>query len=194
MTPFTPLPSATSRTLGALVYIHGVAPAMILQPDDEGAIIRECDDLSEGWHPWDRLTDAPAPPLRFTITKNDTGLGAPWDVVGNRPDDYDEGDYLWGHFPTHHDAIQFASYALTEENTRLSPTVSTLTDAVAAALDDRGAHDAARLVRETDPDDDLWNNYLGPMLDELERDYGQCEAHGQHLDRADHDGEACPAG
>lgn len=47
----------------------------------------------------------------------------------------------------------------------------TLVDAVAEALDDRGSHAAANLVRDTDPDDDLWNNYLGPMLDDLEHDY-----------------------
>lgn len=43
--------------------------------------------------------------------------------------------------------------------------------AVAEALDDRGAHRAAQLVRDTDPDDDLWRNYLGPMLDQLQTDY-----------------------
>src|SRR5699024_6464021 len=53
---------------------------------------------------------------------------------------------------------------------------------IAATLDDRGASDAADLVRDTDPDDDLWNDYIGPMLDELEDDYGRCEAHGHHLD------------
>lgn len=47
----------------------------------------------------------------------------------------------------------------------------TLVDAVADALVERGAHAAAQLVRDTDPDDDLWNNYLGPMLDQLEADY-----------------------
>lgn len=47
----------------------------------------------------------------------------------------------------------------------------TLVDAVAEVLDDRGAASAAQLVRDTDPDDDLWNNYFGPMLDSLETDY-----------------------
>lgn len=47
----------------------------------------------------------------------------------------------------------------------------TLITAVVEILDDREAHAAARLVRETDPDDDLWKNYLGPMLDSLEDDY-----------------------
>lgn len=47
----------------------------------------------------------------------------------------------------------------------------TLIDAVADALDGRGATAAAQLVRDTDPEDDLWNNYLGPMLDALEEDY-----------------------
>lgn len=47
----------------------------------------------------------------------------------------------------------------------------TLNDAVAEVLDQRGADKAAQLVRDTDPDDDLWNNYFGPMLDELELDY-----------------------
>lgn len=42
---------------------------------------------------------------------------------------------------------------------------------VAEALDDRGATLAADLVRDTDPDDDLWNCYIGPMLDSIEHDY-----------------------
>lgn len=42
---------------------------------------------------------------------------------------------------------------------------------VAEVLDDRGAHAAAQLVRDTDPDDDLWNNYVGPMIDSVEDDY-----------------------
>lgn len=42
---------------------------------------------------------------------------------------------------------------------------------VAEVLDDRGAHAAAQLVRDTDPDDDLWNNYIGPMIDSIEDDY-----------------------
>ncbi|MGO2150846.1 MAG: hypothetical protein ACTH32_06550 [Microbacterium gubbeenense] len=42
---------------------------------------------------------------------------------------------------------------------------------IAETLDDRGATDAADLVRDTDPDDDLWNNYIGPMLDSIEDDY-----------------------
>lgn len=46
-----------------------------------------------------------------------------------------------------------------------------LIDEVARVLDDRNAHAAAQLVRDTDPDDDLWKNYLGPMLDSLEDDY-----------------------
>lgn len=41
---------------------------------------------------------------------------------------------------------------------------------VAEVLDDRGAHAAAQLVRDTDPDDDLWNNYIGPMIDSIEDD------------------------
>jgi hypothetical protein len=46
-----------------------------------------------------------------------------------------------------------------------------LIECIAEALDDRGAEGAAQLVRDTDPDDDLWNNYVGPMLDEIEADY-----------------------
>lgn len=51
----------------------------------------------------------------------------------------------------------------------------TLVDVVAEVLDDRGSAAAAQLVRDTDPDDDLWNNYLGPMLDSLEDDYTRME-------------------
>jgi len=46
-----------------------------------------------------------------------------------------------------------------------------LVEVVAEALDEREARAAAQLVRDTDPDDDLWNNYLGPMLDSLQEDY-----------------------
>ena len=46
-----------------------------------------------------------------------------------------------------------------------------LTEAVASVLDDRGAHQTAQLVRDTDPDDDLWNNYFSPMIDQIESDY-----------------------
>lgn len=46
-----------------------------------------------------------------------------------------------------------------------------LIECIARALDNRGAKDAAQLVRDTDPDDDLWNNYVGPMLDSIEDDY-----------------------
>lgn len=46
-----------------------------------------------------------------------------------------------------------------------------LVEVISEALDDRGAQQAARLVRDTDPQDDLWNNYLGPILDSLEDDY-----------------------
>lgn len=46
-----------------------------------------------------------------------------------------------------------------------------LIEYIAKALEDRGAEDAAQLVRDTDPDDDLWNNYVGPMLDSIEDDY-----------------------
>lgn len=42
---------------------------------------------------------------------------------------------------------------------------------IAECLDGRGAVAAAALVRDTDPDDDLWNNYIGPMIDSIEDDY-----------------------
>lgn len=44
-------------------------------------------------------------------------------------------------------------------------------DQIAEILDDRGAHAAAQLVRYTDPDGDLWNNYISPMIDSIEDDY-----------------------
>lgn len=49
----------------------------------------------------------------------------------------------------------------------------TLVDAVADAIADRGKPDVAEYIRDTDPDDDLWNNYLGPMLDSLQEDYAK---------------------
>lgn len=53
------------------------------------------------------------------------------------------------------------------ETASLDPLVAAVSDAVAG----RGSAEAARLIRNTDPDDDLWKNYLGPMLDSLEEDY-----------------------
>lgn len=51
-----------------------------------------------------------------------------------------------------------------------------LVTVIAEVLDQRGANAAAELVRQTDPQDDLWNNYLDPMLDELEGDYTRMAA------------------
>ena len=53
---------------------------------------------------------------------------------------------------------------------------SPLIEAVAQVIEDRGSHAAAALIRDADPVDDLWNNYLGPMLDELEADYTKIAA------------------
>lgn len=47
---------------------------------------------------------------------------------------------------------------------------------IAGILDGRGARSAAQLVRDTDPDDDLWNNYIGPMIDSIEDDYTKIAA------------------
>jgi hypothetical protein len=99
------LPPAFQQT-GMLAYLYGREPVAILQPDAEGAVVRELDDNSEGWHPWDRLTATPAPPLRFRIEREPMSVGpewSPWGVFGNRPDA--SGDYLWGHFPTHREAL-----------------------------------------------------------------------------------------
>lgn len=46
---------------------------------------------------------------------------------------------------------------------------------IADVLDARGAAAAAQLVRDTDPDDDLWN-YISPMIDEIEDDYTKMAA------------------
>lgn len=64
------------------------------------------------------------------------------------------------------DMRAFAQIAIEEDRKRRG-----LVEAVAEVLDDRDADAAAQLVRDTDPDDDLWKNYFGPMLDELEADY-----------------------
>lgn len=51
-----------------------------------------------------------------------------------------------------------------------------LVEVIAEAIEQRPGESAARaadLIRDTDPDDDLWNNYIGPMLDSLEDDYGR---------------------
>lgn len=46
--------------------------------------------------------------VRLRVSKNPTDtLGAPWEVTGTVPDEV--GDLMWGHFPTHHEAIYFAT-------------------------------------------------------------------------------------
>lgn len=62
--------------------------------------------------------------------------------------------------------IQFAAAAIEADRAQRG-----IIAQVAEVLDDRGATAAAQLVRDTDPDDDLWNNYIGPMLDSIEDDY-----------------------
>lgn len=47
----------------------------------------------------------------------------------------------------------------------------TMIDLIADALNQRGSDVAAELVIDTDPDDDLWKNYIGPMIDSIEADY-----------------------
>lgn len=46
---------------GTFVYIYGLAEAVaiIIEADSDGAIVRECDDLSETWFSWDDLTAEP---------------------------------------------------------------------------------------------------------------------------------------
>lgn len=108
MNTATLLPPATRHEAGSIVYIYGVAAATIVKPDALGAIVVEASDGNLSWFEWDRLTDEPAPTLRFTIHKpcNDEGF-ANWYVTGNRPDA--SGDYTWGHFETHAEAIRFAT-------------------------------------------------------------------------------------
>lgn len=50
----------------------------------------------------------------------------------------------------------------------------TIVSLVADVIDARHAQHkspAADLVRNTDPDDDLWNNYIIPMVESIEQDY-----------------------
>lgn len=68
-------------------------------------------------------------------------------------------------------ALQPGLIALVREAVIIDRRQRGLVEAVAEVLDDRDAEQAAQLVRDTDPDDDLWKNYFGPMLDELEDDY-----------------------
>lgn len=65
------------------------------------------------------------------------------------------------------------------EATSLDPLVAAVSEAIAG----RGSVEAARLIRDTDPDDDLWKNYLGPMLDSLEEDYTLSASLIKHQDR-----------
>lgn len=37
------------------IFIYGVHEAEILEEDEEGAIVRELDDNSETWFPWECL-------------------------------------------------------------------------------------------------------------------------------------------
>jgi len=61
--------------------------------------------------------------------------------------------------------------ALVEEAASQEREHRTLIEVIAEELDRRGARAAAQLARDTDPDDDIRNNYLNPMLATLERDY-----------------------
>ena len=41
------------------VYVYGESEAVVLFPDDDGAVVRELDDLSETWFPWSDLKQEP---------------------------------------------------------------------------------------------------------------------------------------
>ncbi len=106
---------ARDRRVGADVYAHGRRRGTVEEATDAGATVR-FDDASSHWYEWDRLTHEPAPPLRFTITREDISVGpewTPWGVFGNRPDE--GSDYLWGHFATHAEAVRYAANALRAE-------------------------------------------------------------------------------
>lgn len=117
-----PLPALPTwqRHTGARVYVHGIHRATVrFAHEDGGASVLIDGDARLTWIEWDRLTIEPAPPLRFTIAREPiaAGLGwAPWLVFGNRPDD--DSDYLWGHFDTHAEAVEYAAAMLAKEGER----------------------------------------------------------------------------
>ena len=103
------LPPAQTRHTGGLVYIHGTGAATITDPSQDGAYVRDHSDLVEAFYEWDRLTDEPAPPLRFSIAK-DPRRQDRWCVFGNRPDW--SGDYAWAVFPSQQAALAWACLLL----------------------------------------------------------------------------------
>ncbi|MDR0592606.1 MAG: hypothetical protein LBG60_04975 [Bifidobacteriaceae bacterium] len=56
---------------------------------------------------------------------------------------------------------------------------SSLVEAVADVMDDRGARRAAAMVRDLGNEDELWDSYLGPMLDRIEDDWDDGRADAQ---------------
>jgi hypothetical protein len=103
------LPLAQTRHAGGLVYIHGTGAATITVPGKRGAYVRDHSDLVEAYYEWDRLTDEPAPPLRFSITRDPWQHGY-WYVHGNRPDW--SGDYNWAVFPSQQQAVAWTCLLL----------------------------------------------------------------------------------
>lgn len=123
LAPPTPLPSATKRGAFQTVYIHGWEPAYLTEDwDTRGAYVvpvREADAGPQGesknsthfFFEWDRLTDEPAPPLRFVIVKESISPLRPyWIVYGTMPDW--SGDYYFTSFDTHHEAMEWATSTL----------------------------------------------------------------------------------
>lgn len=111
---FPMLPHASKRAVGDTVYIHGTDRAFIVQPYDQGALVTTAADGFSTEVEWDRLTDEPAPPLRFQIKREeavnrhaDVDVRPQWIATGNRPDWSSE--YCWGYFDTVEEAIAFAT-------------------------------------------------------------------------------------
>lgn len=121
--PKLPALPTWQRHTGARVYVHGIHRATVRFTEDDGASVLIDGDARLTWIEWDRLTIEPAPPLRFIIARAfDTGPGrSSWGVFGNRPDD--SSDYLWGHFPTHAEAVDYAAAMLREDRAGTNPII-----------------------------------------------------------------------
>lgn len=111
------LPLAQTRHAGGLVYIHGTGAATITDPSQYGAYVRDHSNLAEAYYEWDRLTDEPAPPLRFSIAKDPQRPGR-WYVYGNRPDW--TGDYAWAVFSSQWQALAWACLLLAHPESIIS--------------------------------------------------------------------------
>lgn len=68
---------------GETVWVYGHSEAVVLQPDDRGAIVREVDDSSETWFAWSdlpKLRNLLSQPTVFDLHSVQVSA---WDILAN---------------------------------------------------------------------------------------------------------------